>query len=146
MPWSGAVWAPIVGHMAVEWWSLEILNASSSALRWRDAHEDALIESAITHGAQAWHWHVFAWGVVLEVAFADEDCWESWRALPGTRAALDAVPDPVNGLLVSRGRGGSSGAAVPRRPRPAPGMAAAALPEPIERPTETARSYPVGTS
>jgi hypothetical protein len=40
------------------------------------------------------------------------------------RAALDAVPDPANGLLVYRGRGGAAGGPRPRRPKPAPGAAA----------------------
>jgi hypothetical protein len=45
------------------------------------------------------------------------------------RAALDAVPDPVNGLLIYPGRGGSSGRVQPRRPRPIAGAGAAPLPE-----------------
>jgi hypothetical protein len=45
-------------------------------------------------------------------------------------AALDAVPDPVNGLLIYRGRGGTSASGKPRRPRPAPSAATMALPEP----------------
>jgi len=48
------------------------------------------------------------------------------------RTALDSVPDPVGGLLVYRGRGGSSGASFPRRPRPLAGSGAAALPLPTE--------------
>jgi hypothetical protein len=50
------------------------------------------------------------------------------------RAALDAVPDPVNGLLIYRGRGGTSAAGKPRRPRPAPSATAVALPEPDPEP------------
>ena len=46
------------------------------------------------------------------------------------QAALDAVPDPVNGLLVYRGRGGGAGSASPRRPRPSAGAGAISLPEP----------------
>jgi len=46
------------------------------------------------------------------------------------RAALDAVPDRAQGLLIYRGRGGGSGALVPRHPRPLPIADAAALPEP----------------
>ncbi len=49
------------------------------------------------------------------------------------RAALDGVPDPVNGLLVYRGRGGAAGPRSPRRPRPAPGAAALELQEPREQ-------------
>jgi len=45
-------------------------------------------------------------------------------------AALDAVPDRLNGLLVYRGRGGGAGVPAPRRPRPHAGAGAVALPEP----------------
>jgi hypothetical protein len=64
------------------------------------------------------------------VQFEDSDQWQAFRSLPAVRAALDAVPDPVNGLLIYRGRGGSSATGKPRKPRPAPSSAAAALPEP----------------
>ncbi|MEU5879136.1 hypothetical protein [Spirillospora sp. NPDC047279] len=121
--------------MGPEWWSIEVFDAEVSAARWRDAHQELLVESALTNGAVDWHWHAHSWGVVFEIAFTDEDHWTTWRALPGTRAALDAVPDPVNGLVVYRGRGGSSGTPVPRRPRPAPGAAALELePPPDETP------------
>jgi hypothetical protein len=43
------------------------------------------------------------------------------------------VPDPVNGLLVYRGRGGAAGSRKPRKPKPAPGAAALELEEPRER-------------
>jgi hypothetical protein len=46
------------------------------------------------------------------------------------RAALDAVPDPAFGLITYRGRGGSSGARDPRKPKPIVGAGAAALPLP----------------
>jgi len=55
-------------------------------------------------------------------------------ALPAVRAALEGVPDPVNGLLVYRGRGGEAGAREPRQPRPAPSTSAVALPEPQAEP------------
>ena len=51
--------------------------------------------------------------------------WIPWKS-----AALDAVPDPVNGLLVYRGRGGGAGSVSPRRPRPSAGAGAMSLPEP----------------
>ncbi len=71
--------------------------------------------------------------MVFEVCFADDAQWDAFCALPAVRAALDAVPDPVNGLLVYRGRGGGAGAASPRRPRPTAGAGAADLPVPQER-------------
>ncbi|WP_405731613.1 hypothetical protein OG607_33960 [Streptomyces sp. NBC_01537] len=113
--------------MAADWWSIEVLNARTPAAEWRDAYAPALVESAVTNRSLAWEWHTFTWGVVFELRFFDEEDWLSWRALPGTRAALDAVPDPVSGLLVHRGRGGASGAYVPRRPRRSPGSAAQAI-------------------
>jgi hypothetical protein len=42
------------------------------------------------------------------------------------------VPDPVNGLIVYRGRGGGSGPRKPRKPKPAPSSGVMALPEPEE--------------
>ena len=45
--------------------------------------------------------HADTWGVVFEVCFGNEEQWEAFRNLPAVRAALDAVPDPVGGLLVS---------------------------------------------
>lgn len=58
------------------------------------------------------------------------------RNRPVVEAALDAVPDRVNGLLIHRGRGGSSGTRRPRRPIPMAGSGAVALPEPEDEPTE----------
>jgi hypothetical protein len=58
--------------------------------------------------------------VVLEVAFTDERRWESFYALPAVQAALDATPDPLKGLVVHRGRGGTTGTRLPRRPAPEP--------------------------
>jgi hypothetical protein len=67
--------------------------------------------------------------VAFEVAFADVDVWSVFGRLPGVQAALDAVPDPVNGLLIYPGRGGSAGAGDRRRPRPHLGAGAAPMPE-----------------
>jgi hypothetical protein len=117
--------------MAADWWAIEVLNARTTAAAWRDAYAQALVESAVTNRALAWEWYELSWGVVFELRFADETRWRAWRGLPGTRAALDAVPDPVGGLLVHRGRGGASGSFVPRRPRCSPGAASAALPGPV---------------
>jgi hypothetical protein len=66
------------------------------------------------------------------VLFPDDAQWEAFRELPAVRAALDGVPDPVNGLLIYRGRGGTSGGTKPRKPKPAPGAAALELEEPKE--------------
>ena len=135
--------------MAEFWWSFEVHDSAVhdstpdesaaatgrgregrwlSADRWRESYGAALIESAISHGAQDWNWHRTDWGIVFEVAFSDPDVWPTFRGLPIVIAALDAVPDPVNGFMVYPGRGGSSGARVPRRPRPVIGAGAASIP------------------
>lgn len=119
-----------------EWWSIEVFNGAFPALRWKDAHSSSLIESAISNGAVDWVWHEHRWGVVLEIAFERDEQWEVYRGLPGVRAALDAVPDPVNGLLVYRGRGGGAGVPSRRRPKPFAGAGAVELPEP--EPSEAA--------
>jgi len=115
--------------MELHWWSIEVFDgATLSAARWQDAHGNALVEAAVTHGAYEWGWHQHSWGVLFEIAFRSDDQWPGFRELPAVRAALDAVPDPVNGLVVYPGRGGSSGRAQ-RRPRlPITGAGAAAVP------------------
>lgn len=126
----------VEGMRPADWWSIEILDAEhavTSAAQWRDAYAQTLAESAVTNGAVQWEWFEFGWGVVFEIAFRAEDEWPAWRSLPGTRAALDAVPDPVRGLLVHRGHGGASGSHVPRRQPIAPGAGRVAVPEPVGR-------------
>lgn len=115
-----------------EWWSIEVLHGDGgvAAFGWQRAYDSDLIEAALTNGALDSSWHADAWGVAFEVCFETAAQWEAFRALPVVRAALDAVPDPVHGLLVYRGRGGTSAAGKPRRPRPAPAASAVALPEP----------------
>ena len=113
-----------------EWWSIEVLHGEFSAFRWQEQHDSALIEAALTNGAIDGSWHADSWGVVFEVLFETGEQWQAFRNLPAVRAALDAVPDPVNGLLVYRGRGGGAGAGKPRRPKPAPAASAVSLPEP----------------
>jgi hypothetical protein len=108
-----------------EWWSIEVFSGDRlTASGWRYAYQDELTESAITHGAHYYEWHDTQYGVLFEVLFPSDAEWEGFRALPAVRAALDAVPDPANGLLVYRGRGGAAGGPKPRKPRPAPGSAA----------------------
>lgn len=115
-----------------EWYSIEVFDGASSAALWAGAHGDPLLESALLMGAKDWSWHHHSWGVVLELEFEDSSSWEAWRAQAHVQAALDAVPDPVSGLIVYRGRGGSSGAVTPRKPRPLTGSGSAALPLPWE--------------
>ena len=114
------------------WLSIEIFDGEFPASSWRRAHGDNLTEAAITNGALRWQWHNHRWGVVLELEFRDEQQRDRFRDLPAVTAALDAVPDPVRGLLVYPGRGGGSGARVPRRPRPLPMAGAGVRPAPVE--------------
>src|SRR4029450_7459112 len=100
----------------MEWWSIEVLNGPSSAARWKAAHGAALVEAALTNGAVDWAWQEHRWGGVLEGAFLDGGRWDFFYGLPAVKAALDAVPDPLSGLAVHQGRGGTSGARLPRRP------------------------------
>src|ERR1700676_3046126 len=88
------------------WFSIEVLDGASSASLWSEAHGDALVEAAFLSGATDWNWHRHTWGVVLELAFDEDEAWDRFRALPSVGAALDAVPDPLTGLIVYRGRGG----------------------------------------
>ena len=114
-----------------DWWSIEVFDAQvQAALSWKDSYRSALVESALTSGAVEWAWLEHRSGVVFEVCFPDEARWEAFRALPGVQAALDAAPDPVNGVLLYRGRGGGAGARSPRRPKPSAGAGAIELPEP----------------
>lgn len=113
-----------------EWFSIEVLDGSSTARAWKDVHGDSLIAAGYGAGLTDWTWHEHTWGVILELELPDELAWDRFRELAAVRAALDAVPEPVSGLLVHRGRGGSAGVRQPRRPRPMAGAGAVSLPEP----------------
>jgi hypothetical protein len=120
-----------------EWLTIEVFDGEIPASGWRRAHENALIEAALTNGANFWDWHTTRWGVVLELLFDNDEPLERYRRLPVVRSALDAVPDPAHGLVIYRGRGGGAGAWVPRHPRPAP--VAGAAPLPVTEPHEFVR-------
>ena len=95
------------GRGVSDWWSIEVFDASElPARRWKDSYQDDLTEAALTNGAIEWAWHEHRYGVVFEVLFDSDEAWEAFRALPAVRSALDGAPDPVNGLIVYRGRGG----------------------------------------
>ena len=118
--------------MSEHWWSIEILDGAIPASAWYDAYGNALVEAAITNGAVGWSRHSHPWGVVFEISFRDSDQWSVFRHLPAVFAALDAVPDPINGLLIYPGRGGSAGAGHRRHPRLPMGAGAAPLPRSAE--------------
>ena len=128
------MWRGTAATAMAEWWSIEVFSGDKlPASRWRYAYEDELTEAAITHGALYYEWHDSQYGVIFEVLFPGDAEWEAFRALPAVRAALDGVPDPVNGLIIYRGRGGAAGETKPRKPKPAPGAAALELEEPRRR-------------
>ncbi len=112
--------------------SIEVVDGEFPASLWAEAHADGLIESALLHGATDWRFHHLRWGVVLELAFPDEDAWNRFRVRPAVVATLDVETSALYGLLVYRGWGGSSSPREPRRPRPRAGAGAAALPLPVE--------------
>jgi hypothetical protein len=119
------------------WLSIEVFDGQLSeggvsANAWKRAHGDNVVEAALTNGARHWAWYEHRWGVTVELEFADDEQRDRFRHLPAVRAALDAVPDPVHGLLVYPGRGGGSGSRVPRRPRPLPSAGAGSVPVPHE--------------
>src|SRR5579864_2978579 len=121
----------MVVDILAEWWSIEVFDAAQQpARRWKDSYQDVLTEAAVTNGASYWEWHEHQYGVVFEVRFDSEEQWEAFRALPAVRSALDGAPDPVNGLIIYKGRGGGAGPRKPRRPKPAPSASSMALPEP----------------
>lgn len=115
----------------MEWLTIEVFDEAHAAWLWRDRHADTIVSAAIATGAVYWEWHEFSFGVAFEACFHDDEAAEAFRILPAVRAAIELAPDPVNGVLVYRGRGGGSGALVPRRPRPYAGAGALALPEPM---------------
>jgi hypothetical protein len=116
-----------------EWFSIEVSNGSFwSARAWAEGWRDAILAGGYGEGLTDWAAHEFSWGVVLELELPDELAWQRLLASAAIKAALDAVPDPVHGLSIHRGRGGSAGVVGPRRPRPMAGAGAVALPEPVE--------------
>jgi hypothetical protein len=112
--------------------SIEVLDGEFPAHLWMEAHGDSLVEAALQCGVVEWRWQRFDWGLVLEIDFAEEAGWERFRASTAVQAALDAVPDRFSGLLIYRGKGGSSSTGLPRRPVPRAGAGAVSLEFPTE--------------
>jgi len=112
--------------------AVEILDAQFSADSWRRAWGDALTTSAMSWSGLDWEWRHRTWGLIFLVAFPSQAEYDEWRKMPVVIAALDAVPDPVNGVVFHRGWGGTSGSGEPRRGKPLAGAGGAEIPEPIE--------------
>lgn len=114
------------------WMSIEVFDgAGYSGRAWAESFGDSLVETALRSGGTDWNWHHHTWGVVFEVCFDNEEAWDRYRAMLPVQVALDSVPDPVSGLIIYKGRGGSAGWVSPRKPKPLSGAGAAALPLPI---------------
>lgn len=138
----------------MHWITVEVFDGGTSAAGWARAWQDSLVEAGVGGGARFWDEHEHRWGVVLEFAFDDERRRDAFQDSPLLRAALDAAPDPVHGVLVYPHRGGGGAARQPRRPRPLVqgGAAALPLPEPetepllgqlVSMPPSTGRVVPV---
>jgi hypothetical protein len=111
---------------------MEAIDGPTAAATWADTYGDDLVREAIAHGALDWNRHDHPWGVVFEFEFLDEVDWDHFRDALTVRTAIDAAPDPLHGLMLYRGRGGSAGTWEIRRPRPLTGSGAVALPVPVE--------------
>ena len=112
--------------------AIEIIDAAFPASSWQRAYGDALTNAAMSWSGLDWEWREFKWGLLFMVAFPSEAEYDEWRRTPVVIAALDAVPDPVNGLVFHRGWGGTSGSGEPRRGKPMAGAGGAELPVPEE--------------
>ncbi len=112
--------------------SIEVFNGPFAASLWADAHNDPLVETAVTFGATDWELKRTAWGVVFEVAFKTETYWELYKDSEAVRNALQTAPEPETGVLIYRGRSLDTGNHKPRKPKPKSGSGANALALPIE--------------
>lgn len=113
--------------------AIEIHDAAFPASSWQRAYGDALTKAAMGWSGLDWEWRSFRWGLLFLVAFPSEEEFEQWREMPAVIAALDAVPDPVSGLVFHRGWGGTSGTGEPRRGKPLAGAGGAEVPRPVEQ-------------
>src|SRR5689334_682123 len=76
------------------WLTVEVFSGPDApAAGWLRSWHDWLVESAIAAGAVYWDTHEHVWGVVLELAFADEALRDAYREHAVLRSALDAAPD-----------------------------------------------------
>jgi hypothetical protein len=109
------------------WMSIEIFNGAYAAQLWADNHVDTFIEAAIVHGAVDWDRKKTAWGVAIEIEFDSEKAWKEFRNAAAIRTLLNNVPDPVNGVLIYRGRSLDGGSTARRSKKPKSGAGGAAL-------------------
>lgn len=94
-----------MGVVSDPWLLIEVLDGSVPASEWRRAHGEAFLDAAIADRAVRWSWRVNSRGVVFEIAFRTECIRDEFRDRQAIKAALDAVPDPQNGLSIFAGGG-----------------------------------------
>jgi hypothetical protein len=108
--------------------TIEVFDGQTPASLWANAHLNTILEIAAGFGAKDWRSIERSWGVIIEVAFENEEAWEAFRRAPTVVAAFDAAPR----VLTRRGWGGSSGTRKPLKPKPYAGAGAAEIPIPEE--------------
>jgi hypothetical protein len=90
---AGSSWREVVPESL----TIEVFHGEVPASEWRRAHENDLVEAAVTDGASFWDWHSTRWGVVLELLFDSDERLEGYRRLPGPEPhehlRLGADPD-----------------------------------------------------
>ncbi len=77
--------------------SIEVLDGEFPAHLWVEAHGDSLVEAALQCGVIEWRWQHFDWGVVLEIDFAEESCWERFQVAPPRRRPSMPCPTASRG-------------------------------------------------
>jgi hypothetical protein len=107
--------------------SIEIFNGAYAAQLWAETHVDTFIEAAIVHGAIDWDRKKTAWGIAIEIEFESEKMWKEFRHADAVRSLLKNTPDPVNGVLIYRGRSLDGGSSARRRKKPKSGSGGAAV-------------------
>lgn len=122
--------------------SIEVLDGSVAASQWAEAWGDRLVESALSHGAVDFSWKPHRWGLVLEIGFADDTAWSTFRNSAALQAALDTVPEPA-AVIIFRGRASNAGTSEPRKPKPMFGSGAASLSLPVLEPLVKLDLHPI---
>ncbi|WP_406642603.1 hypothetical protein [Amycolatopsis sp. WGS_07] len=85
------------------WLRIQVLDGETPASTWRHTYADALFKAAIADRAVRWSWRGHERGVVFEIAFRTGAIRDEFRDQPSVKAALDAVPDPRHGLVITSG-------------------------------------------
>ncbi|MBP2327371.1 hypothetical protein JOF56_007756 [Kibdelosporangium banguiense] len=82
------------------WLLIEVLDGEVPASEWRRVHGGTFLDAAIADRAVRWSWRAHGRGVVFEIAFRTERIRDEFRHRQSIKAALEAVPDPRDGLTI----------------------------------------------